>query len=51
MSICSHTKEQAEQCALIIHNKGRCSVKRGTFDKLQPMTEALINQGLNATID
>lgn len=51
MEICQHTEEQAEQCALLVHYKGKCSVKRGDFDDLRPRCEALIDRGINATID
>ena len=49
--ICKHTPEQAEQCALIIHTRGKCEVKSGGFDTLRPMAEALIDRGINATIE
>jgi ATP-dependent Clp protease adaptor protein ClpS len=42
---------QAEQCALIIHHKGKCGVKKGSFDFLLPQAEALIDRGIQATID
>ena len=51
VEICSHTKEQAEQCALIIHTRGKCGVKKGTFEKLRPLAEGLIDRGINATIE
>ena len=51
IEICSHTSEQAEQCSLIIHHNGKCSVKKGSFDFLRPKAEALIDRGLQATID
>jgi len=51
MDICGHTPEQAEQCSLIVHFKGRCKVKGGSFKKLKPLKDALIDRGLNATID
>lgn len=51
VEICRHTETQAEQCAMIVHYKGKCSVKRGTFEKLRPMCEAFIDRGINATID
>jgi ATP-dependent Clp protease adaptor protein ClpS len=28
---CKHEPIQAEQCAVIAHNKGKCSVKSGDF--------------------
>ena len=51
ISICNHTEEQAEQCAMFIHYKGKYAVKRGNFDTLRPQCEALIDRGINATID
>ena len=51
VSICGHATVQAEQCALIIHHNGKCGVKKGTFDDLRPQAEALIDRGIQATID
>lgn len=51
MEICEHTPEQAEQCALLIHYKGKCGVKKGSFDELRPQAEALIDRGIQATVD
>ena len=51
MEICNHSPEQAEQCALFVHHKGKYAVKRGEFDTLVPMCEGLIDRGINATID
>jgi ATP-dependent Clp protease adaptor protein ClpS len=51
MDICCHTREQAEQCALIIHYAGKYAVKQGDFETLRPQAEALIDRGINATID
>lgn len=48
---CEHTAEQAEQCALIIHYKGKCIVKRGSYDDLRPICEALCLHQLSATIE
>ena len=31
---CEHDLIQAEQCAWIVHNNGKCMVKRGEFTKL-----------------
>lgn len=47
---CKHTLEQAEQCAMIIHNNGKCSVKQGTLEKLKPICEALQENDLSAEI-
>lgn len=51
MSVCEHDVLQAEQCAYIVHYKGKCSVKKGPFDTLQSMKTKLIDKGLQATID
>lgn len=51
MEVCDHTPEQAEQSALIIHHRGKYAVKRGDFEYLRPRCEALIDRGLQATID
>lgn len=51
MDVCDHDLVQAEQCAYIVHYKGRCDVKKGTVDCLQPMKSKLIEKGLVATID
>jgi len=51
MDVCEHSPEQAEQSALIIHHRGKYAVKRGDFDFLRPRCEALIDRGIQATID
>lgn len=51
IAICSHSPEQAEQCAMLIHYKGKYAVKSGDFDTLRPQCEALIDRGISATID
>jgi len=45
-----HTSEQAQQCALIIHNKGKCSVKEGIKEELIPYKTALDDAGLTCEI-
>lgn len=50
IKVCKHTPEQAEQCTLIIHYKGKCQVKNGTFDFLQPLREAICDEGIDARI-
>lgn len=51
VEVCDHDSLQAEQCAIIIHYKGKCSVKRGDFATLRPQAEGLIDRGISATID
>src|ERR1700678_4512494 len=36
IEVCGQSQEQAEQCAMIIHTKGKYSVKRGPYDELKP---------------
>lgn len=48
---CEHTAIQAEQCAHLVHYKGKCAIKRGTFEDLKPMCEALLEKGLSAEIE
>ena len=48
--VCSHTGEQAEQCALIIHYKGKCTVKTGVMKELVPQCTQLLEAGLSAEI-
>lgn len=51
VDICQHDALQAEQCAWIVHYNGKCSVKRGTFDHLEPLCTALCDNGLSANIE
>jgi ATP-dependent Clp protease adaptor protein ClpS len=51
MKYCKHTSIQAEQCAWIVHSKGKCSVKEGTYSALEPLCTALCEQGLTAQIE
>lgn len=51
VKILKHTLEQAEQCAIIIHNRGKCSVKLGSHDELKPYRDALTERGINAKIE
>jgi ATP-dependent Clp protease adaptor protein ClpS len=48
---CEHEPIQAEQCALIIHNNGRCEVKTGDYEDLKPMCSFLLEEGLSAQIE
>jgi len=50
VKVCKHEVEQAEQCTWIIHFNGKCQVKRGTFEKLEPMCTALLERGITAEI-
>jgi ATP-dependent Clp protease adaptor protein ClpS len=51
IEVCHMEATQAEQCTYLVHYKGKCDVRRGSFDMLKPYKDGLIDRGLNATID
>jgi ATP-dependent Clp protease adaptor protein ClpS len=51
MEICNHTYEQAEQCSILIHFKGKYAVKEGSYEELEPMCTAITDRGISATIE
>ena len=50
MKVCKHTPEQAEQCTLLIHYKGKCNVKVGSWEELVPMRQGICDRGVSAEI-
>jgi ATP-dependent Clp protease adaptor protein ClpS len=48
--VCKHTSEQAEQCAILVHYKGKCTVKTGDLQELKPQCTQLLEAGLSAEI-
>ncbi len=50
MDVCDHTPEQAEQCSLIVHYNGKCTVKTGDYKDLEPRCTRLLTAGLSAEI-
>jgi ATP-dependent Clp protease adaptor protein ClpS len=48
--VCNHEALQAEQCAILVHYKGKCAVKTGTYDELEPQCTQLLEAGLSAEI-
>ena len=51
ISVCKHTQEQAEQCTMLIHYKGKCSVKTGDYDGLKVMCDGITDRGIGASIE
>lgn len=51
VKVCEHNSLQAEQCAHLVHYKGKCVVKNGTFKKLKPLCENLLEKGLTVKIE
>ena len=50
ITVCAHTPEQAEQCSLIVHYNGKCTVKTGEYNDLKPRCSKLLDAGLSAEI-
>ncbi len=50
IELCGHDELQAEQCAMITHLKGKCSVKKGNVKELTPIVVAMFDRGLSAEI-
>jgi ATP-dependent Clp protease adaptor protein ClpS len=48
IGVCDHTLEQAEQCSIIVHYKGKCTVKTGSFRDLEPRCAKLLQADLSA---
>jgi ATP-dependent Clp protease adaptor protein ClpS len=51
VDVCGHTPEQAEQCALIIHSRGKYAVKYGSYEELKPKCDAITDRGINASVE
>ncbi|MFN0081072.1 MAG: ATP-dependent Clp protease adaptor ClpS [Ferruginibacter sp.] len=51
IDVCGHQREQAEQCAMLIHTKGKYAVKNGSYEVLNPQREAIAERLINATIE
>lgn len=50
IEVCGHTLEQAEQCTILVHYKGKCTVKTGSLEVLKPMHEKLLAKSLTSEI-
>jgi ATP-dependent Clp protease adaptor protein ClpS len=51
VEVCNHSYEQAEQCAYIIHFRGKYAVKEGDYDTLKPLCDAITERGIGATVE
>jgi ATP-dependent Clp protease adaptor protein ClpS len=51
IEVCGHQPEQAEQCAIIAHTKGKCAVKKGEFSELKLLNDEMTRRGLSTTIE
>jgi ATP-dependent Clp protease adaptor protein ClpS len=50
IDVCDHTLEQAEQCTILVHYKGKCAVKTGEYEELKPKCSKLQQLGLSAEL-
>jgi ATP-dependent Clp protease adaptor protein ClpS len=48
---CKHEPIQAEQCALITHNVGKCAIKHGSWDDMDDLSQELLSLDLKVTIE
>lgn len=51
VKVCKHDSVQAEQCATLVHYKGKCGVKNGPYKDLELMAELLGDSGLTVEIN
>ena len=51
IQVCGHEREQAEQCAILIHFSGKCAVKNGSYEDLKPMCDAINLREISATLE
>lgn len=51
IEVCKHTEEQAEQCAMLIHTRGKYAVKNGSYKNLKPQCDSITDRGIGATIE
>jgi len=47
---CKHSLGQAEQCAILVHYKGKCSIKEGDLDTLLSINNSLLREKLTSEI-
>ena len=51
VEVCGHTEQQAEQCAYLIHVKGKYAVKNGPYEELKTYCDAITERGIGATVE
>ena len=50
VEVCGHDPLQAEQCALLVHFKGSCEIKKGSSRLLNSMSKSLSSKGLRTEV-
>ena len=51
IQVCGHSNVQAEQCAYLIHYKGKYAVQSGPYDELKQNCDAITERGIGATVE
>lgn len=51
VEVCGHDPVQAEQCALIVHLKGSCEIRKGVKEVMQAMSSSLNGKGLDTKVE
>lgn len=51
MEVCSYSFEQSEQLSILVHYKGKATVKSGNHNQLKPLKDALVDRGISAVIE
>jgi ATP-dependent Clp protease adaptor protein ClpS len=50
IDVCNHEEEQAEQCALLTHLKGKCAISSGLYEELKSKQNIISELGLTVKI-
>jgi ATP-dependent Clp protease adaptor protein ClpS len=51
VKVCGHDSTQAEQCALVTHNNGKCQIKSGDFLKMFELQNDLQELSLKVELE
>ena len=51
IEVCNHEPEQAEQCAIVAHFKGKCIVKTGDYIEIKPLYDEMTLRGLTVSVE
>jgi ATP-dependent Clp protease adaptor protein ClpS len=51
MAVCKHTSIQAEQCAVIAHNKGQVDIVSGDFNKMYEILETFSHINVDVSLE
>ncbi|MBT4191583.1 MAG: ATP-dependent Clp protease adaptor ClpS, partial [Lentimicrobiaceae bacterium] len=50
VEVCGHDHNQAENCAIIAHYKGKCHIKKGNLDVIRPIYVEMTNRQITVEI-